>query len=60
MTNNLQRKIKFAITRYIENIYTIYIPARKIKIIKKKEKKRIKSAINDKKNKNKNKKITKY
>ena len=26
----------------------IYIPARKIKIIKKKEKKRIKSAINDK------------
>ena len=56
MTYNLQRKIKFSITRYIKNIYT----CEKDKNNKKKEKKRIKSAINDKKKKNKNKKMKKY
>ena len=43
MTYNLQRKIKFTVTRYIKNIYTWG----KNKI--KKSKKRIESAINDKK-----------
>ena len=45
MTYNLQRKIKFTITRYITNIYTWEKKKKK----KKKEKKRIESAINDKK-----------
>ena len=44
MTYNLQRKIKFTITRYIKNIYTWEKNRNKKKI-----KKRIKSAINDKK-----------
>ena len=46
MTCNLQRNIKFTITRYIKNIYTWEKNRNKKK---KKRKKRIKSAINDKK-----------
>ena len=46
MTYNLERKIKFTITRYIENVYT-WEKNRNTK--KKERKKRIKSAVNDKK-----------